>query len=315
METVDLLIVGGGPAGLCAAINGASEGLRVRMLDNGAMLGGQARESRAIENYPGFPRGITGNDLMTAFIEQAHKFETLFNCPWAAVGIERQPDGLLTVHTDVGQEVPAHAVLLATGLQYSQHTAKGVGRFMGRGVWYGLPNGTTWGKRVVVVGGANSAGQAALALAVKQGCEVTMLSRSPLEKSMSTYLVTRIKTHPQITVLEGAELLEVCGVDRVQAVTTTSGTFPADGIFMFIGARPRTFWLRGSIALETHGYVPTDMDVRSGLSDEHARLPFETSMRGVFAAGDVRSGSTKRITVACGEGATALQMIHRRLGE
>lgn len=309
----DLLIIGGGPAGLCAAINGASEGLKVRLLDNGLMLGGQARESAAIENYPGFPDGVTGNNLMSAFVRQAHRFDTAMACPLSAAALERLDGGLLRITTDDYQEFTARAVLLAMGLQYRRHDAANIGQFVGRGVYYGIPAAHKPAKGcVAVIGGANSAGQAALNLARSR--DVVMLIRKTLDTQMSDYLVRRIVEHPRIAVMDYCEVTRCHGSTALEGISFKRGdaerALDAAGMYIFIGAVPRTLWLRGTLALDERGYVSTWHDL-----PDTAALPYETSIRGVFAAGDIRQGSTKRIATACGEGAGALQMVHRRFGE
>lgn len=314
-DPADLIIVGGGPAGLAAAINAASEGLNVHILDNGSMLGGQARESAAIENYPGFPEGVTGNELMSRFVGQALKFTSLVSCPLSAARLERT-DQHLTVTTDDFQEFPARTVLLAGGLTYRKHQAEGISQYLGRGVYYGRPGGMKLrkGAKVVVVGGANSAGQAALAFA-REGCSVTLLSRSPLEKSMSAYLVARI-SHERNIAVEHRDLTMVSG-DGTRITHWHSGEYvrQADAIVIYIGAHPRTLWLKGTVELDPANYVLAWQDLPWEHDMLETRLPFETSERGVFVAGDIRANSTKRITTAIGEGVGAVQMIHKRLAE
>lgn len=311
--TSDLLIIGGGPAGLSAAINGASEGLNVRLLDAGQMLGGQAKESSGIENFPGFPEGITGDDLMGRMALQARKFAASVVAPVSAVRIEKQPSGDITVTCDDYSEYTSRSVLLALGLSYRRLAADNIGQFVGRGVFYGVPS---WKPApsvhtVAVVGGANSAGQAALGLAATGRLDVKLLVRSTLDKGMSTYLIDRIKAHPRIEVIEACEVTACTGVKNcLQCITIHQFGSHRDIIIeqlhIFIGAMPKTFWLKGSVHLDDHNFVHT--------GKAHDRAFYETSMAGVFAAGDVRSGSTKRIATSVGEGAGALQMIHGYLG-
>lgn len=314
----DLLIIGGGPAGLSAAINGASEGLTVRLLDSGPSLGGQARESSAIENYPGFPEGITGNELMHTFVKQALKFRTNILCPVSASKLA--VDGKrFSVLTDDYQEFTARAVLLSSGLSYRRHMAEGIGPLMGRGVFYGMPPGKFAPTRkcnVAVVGGANSAGQAALKFAQNTNATVYMIIRKNLDAQMSTYLIERLRALPNVHICEGCEITSVHGEKSLESVTTKLADGRTDEMamnfmFIFIGATPRTLWVRDVITLDERHFVKTWND----LPDGDTRLPYETSVPGVFAAGDVRLGSTKRIATAIGEGAGALSMIHRRLAE
>lgn len=313
VRITDLLIIGGGPAGLSAAINGASEGLHVQLMDNGAMLGGQARESSAIENYPGFPDGITGDGLMGRLVRQAHKFETGMLCPSQAVALEVLPDRTLRVTTDDYTETVARAVLLALGLQYRRLPAANIAQFVGRGVYYGLPAGKTEhkgkGKVALVIGGANSAGQAAMHLAQENPqLTVKLVVRRELTDAMSQYLIDRIKAAGNIEVCEGCEVMEVFGDTcmrgvQVRTAAGASEHWPAHGMYVFIGAMPKTLWLRSTgVKLDDHKFVIAPL---SGTP-----RPYMTDVPGVFAAGDVRSGSTKRIATAIGEGAAALQQIH-----
>jgi thioredoxin reductase (NADPH) len=322
--TSDLLIIGGGPAGLSAAINGASEGLNVRLLDNGSTLGGQAKESSAIENYPGFPEGITGELLMGRMAQQARKFATGVVTPVAAQALERNTDGTITVTCDDYTEYVTRSVLLSIGLSYRRLRADNIGHFMGRGVFYGVPTFKPRAgvRTVAVVGGANSAGQAALGLAANSRLDVKLLSRGPLSKGMSTYLIDRIAATPNIQVIEMCEV-KVCEGDtclrRITAVREGDEvSFDVESMYIFIGAMPRTLWLKGTLSLDEHNFVTTGDYFIQGDQPGYPpqavhRAYYETSMSGVFAAGDVRSGSTKRIATSIGEGAGALQMIHSYL--
>lgn len=312
----DLLIVGSGPAGMSAAINGASEGLKVVMLDGNNWLGGQARESNAIENYPGFPEGVTGNELMNRFTAQAAKFDTQVHCPVRAVKLERR-GSTLVVTSEEYQEYHSKTVLLALGLSYRRLDATNLGQYMGRGVFYGLPAGAFTAKkkcRVVVVGGANSAGQAVLKLAENPNARVSMLIRRGIRDQMSTYLIDRIRALSNVEVCEGCTVTAVRGDnDRLSHVTVRNDGVEtevcADSMFIFIGATPKTMWLQDTIKLDDKKFIPTGDE----LPEKAERFPYETSMMGVFAAGDVRVGSVKRIAAAIGEGGAALQMIHNRL--
>lgn len=313
----DLLVIGSGPSGMSAAINGASEGLRVCMIDGAQTLGGQARESHAIENYPGFPDGITGNDLMTRFISQATKFDTKIHCPVIASSIRRE-DGLLVVTADDYSEYRAKAVILALGLSYRKLTADNIGQFMGNGVYYGLPSASMIAKKkcsIVVVGGANSAGQAVLKLAENKQAHIVMLIRRKIVDQMSKYLIDRIREIPNVDVREGVQVTDCRGASVLSHVSLSDGTeVCSDRMFIFIGAVPKTQWLQGTIEMDDKKFIRTWTDIEDeGI--EANRLPFETSMRGVFAAGDVRMGSVKRVATAIGEGATALQMAHQRIAE
>lgn len=310
--TSDLLIIGGGPAGLSAAINAGSEGLAVRLLDNGQMLGGQAKESSGIENYPGFVDAITGEDLMGNMARQARKFAASVVSPVMAQTLTKNGDGSVTVLCDDYSEYTTRSVLLAMGLQYRRLAADNIGQFVGRGVYYGSPTQklASHVKTVCVVGGANSAGQAALGLAKDKRLDVKLLIRGSIEKGMSTYLIERIRANDKIEVIEACEVRQCVGGVCLKRITLThvgvERTIYCDAMYIFIGAIPKTLWLRGTLDLDERNFVTT------GSVD---RQYYETSMPGVFAAGDVRSGSTKRIAAAIGEGVGALQMIHGYLGD
>lgn len=309
MQThADLIVIGGGPAGLAASINAASEGLRTVVLEANHTLGGQARESMAIENYPGFPAGVTGDKLMSSFIYQAEKFGVECHLP-VRVAEVRQEDGFpnLSVYTEEGIYYQAPCVILANGVSYRRHEAEGLARLAGKGVYYGLPASRPSNGTVVVVGGANSAGQAACYLAAR-GLDVKVVSRSPLSKGMSSYLCDRIDHMGEISVLEGWKVAEAVGTGRLRDVLLLGPDGEEElhrcvALYIFIGAVPRTFWLRNSITLDRRGFVET---WKAAGSD----LPFMTSLPGLFAIGDVRAGSAKRVANAVGEASAAVQMIH-----
>lgn len=315
--TSDLLIIGGGPAGLSAAINGASEGLNVRLLDNGIALGGQAKESSGIENYPGFPEGVTGADLMGRMAQQARKFQTGIISPLNAARLNKNPDGTISVLCDDFTEYVSRSVLLSMGVSYRRLKADNIGHFIGKGVFYGVPSWKPAGRvrTVAVVGGANSAGQAALGLAKTERLDVKLLVRSSLEKGMSTYLIERIRATPNIEVIEMCEVKLCQGSHCLTKIVAAQGgkdlTLDIDNMYIFIGASPRTLWLRQSgVTVDGNNFI-----IAGPSADSPSSMPFETSLPGVFAAGDVRSGSIKRIASAIGEGAAALQMIHQYLAK
>jgi len=311
--------VGGGPAGLSAAINGASEGLRIILMDSGPELGGQAAKSSLIENYPGFPEGASGSDLIGRFIEQAKKFNTLVECPQTAIGL-RADGNRRIVTTDDEEIIAARMVILSAGLSYRRLAAPGIGHLMGRGVLYGAPtyDPRTMGScKICIVGGANSAGQAAMHLSRNPTASIRLLIRKDLRAQMSTYLVDRIIETENIEVCEG---VEVIGVDGKQSLETVTIKKMADGseeqidanhLFIFIGASPKTMWLNGSVAMDEKKFILTGPELLDSWKlTERLPLGFETSMPGVFACGDVRAGSTKRIASAVGEGSVALQYCH-----
>lgn len=299
----NLTIIGGGPAGLAAAVYAASEGLSTTIIERSSKLGGQAGTSSLIENLIGFPEGISGHDLMQRSVAQAKRFGVtiLHNgvCGVACDGDERK-----LVQLETGEIHICSAVLVSCGVQYRKldiHGAQGV-----FGVFYGanpveMPK---WrGKRVAIIGGANSAGQAARGFA-KHGANVTMFSRSPLVKAMSTYLVSAITEEAQVRVVEGELPLAVEQVDgtRVGLTTTSDAGGVFDGMFIFIGAEPRTDWL--PVLKDQHGFVATGVNGAQSL---------ETSLHGVFAAGDVRANRSKRVATALGEGAAAVSQVHQYL--
>jgi len=313
MDTSDLLIVGSGPAGLSAAINAASEGLKVRLLDAGTPMGGQARESAAIENYPGFPESVTGDDLMTRFVTQAKKFGTDMVAPVSAVKLEHDKD-IFTVTTDDYQKFEAKSVLLSLGVSYRRLDAEGIAPLMGRGIFYGRPAGTYHPlkkREVTIVGGANSAGQAAVKLSENPHTKVRVVVRSSITDKMSTYLIDRIRSRPNVTVCEGCDVTKVMGGDCLEQAVLTykdghTDLVGVDQMYVFIGAIPRTYWLNEcGIDLDEHHFVRTGKDAYTN--------PYETSLKGCFAAGDIRSGSVKRIASAIGEGAQAVPFIHQFL--
>ena len=307
-EEVDLLVVGGGPAGLGAAVYGASEGLSTLVIE-GRGLGGQAGSSRRIENYLGFPAGITGAELTSRAVTQARKFGARTATPYRALSLGSEGDRWL-VRLDEGQEVAARTVLLATGADYRRLPVAGLADYEGISVFYaaGPPEAQLCGaSRVAVVGGGNSAGQAAVWLA-RGGALVTLLHRrADLRETMSDYLIRELDRYG-VAVRDRSEIAELHGTDgKLEAVTLKDGDrLPFSYLFLFLGADPCTGWLDASVARDDHGFVLTG----PGTDAEHL---LETNLPGVFAAGDVRSGSTKRCATAVGEGAMAVQFVHARL--
>jgi thioredoxin reductase (NADPH) len=308
-EEVDLVIVGGGPAGLGAAVYGASEGLDTLVIE-GTALGGQAGSSRRIENYLGFPAGISGHELATRAVSQARKFGARPATPYRAVSLDPGA-GRHIVHLEEGQEIAARAVVLATGAQYRRLPVERLSEFEGLTVFYaaGPPEARLCGgSRVAVVGGGNSAGQAAVWLA-RGGALVTLLHRrGDLGETMSDYLIHEVE-RAGVAVRDRSEIAELHGDDgRLEAVTLNDGDrLPFAFAFLFLGALPCTEWLEGAVDRDGHGFVLTGHGADS-------RNLLETNVPGVFAAGDVRSGSTKRCATAVGEGAMAVQFVHAHLG-
>lgn len=320
----DVVIVGGGPAGLAAAVYGASEGLRTLGVEMVAP-GGQAGTTSRIENYFGFPTGISGGDLTRRGVVQAEKFGAALSAPCTAVSL-RDEAGHLVVGLSDGTEVAGRAVIAATGAHYRRLAVDRLQEFESRGVYYAatdLEMRPCKGKPVVVVGGGNSAGQAAVFLA-DNGSPVTVVIRGPdLGASMSRYLVDRLEGHPSIEVRTQSRVVGLEGGEALSGVRLSgpdgSSTLPSVGLFSFIGADPQSSWLSGRAVLDRKGFVLTDRALADGqLGDEWERLsrrplPFETSCPGLFAVGDLRSGSTKRVAAAVGEGSASVRSVHEHL--
>jgi thioredoxin reductase (NADPH) len=321
----DLVVVGSGPAGLAAAVYGASEGLDTVSLDAVA-AGGQASASSRIENYVGFPNGISGEDLTSRAATQAQRLGARINAPCAVGGLHIE-HGFFVVELADGSEVPARTVIVASGARYQRLAVDDLERFEGAGVYYAatdLEARVCADQPVLVVGGGNSAGQAAIYLS-QQGCRVTIAIRGDnLAKSMSRYLIERVEADPDIELrtctevrgLEGETHLEHVALEHTATGTTT--TEPCAGLFCFIGAEPATQWLGRCIALDDRGFVLTDRSLPDDVlhSPEFAArdpLPYETSVPGIFAVGDVRHGSLKRVAAAVGEGSSAVRSVHDHL--
>jgi thioredoxin reductase (NADPH) len=321
----DLTIVGGGPAGLAAAVYGASEGLETLLLDAVA-TGGQAAASSRIENYLGFPFGLSGATLAARAFVQALKFGAHVSSPCGVAAL-RQEDGRHVVTLTDGTDIVSRTVIVATGAAYRNLPLPGWADFVGCGIYYAateLEAQTVAGWPVTVVGGANSAGQAALYLA-RHAVGVTLVVRGgDLGAGMSAYLVDRIRADPRITIRTSTEVTALHGKERLEQITLTdraSGSAAADecsALFCFIGAEPATSWLTG-VTRDPAGFLPTDAQLTAAdLGPSWAALgrgplPFETSLPGVFAAGDVRLGSMKRVAAAVGEGASAVRSVHQAL--
>jgi thioredoxin reductase (NADPH) len=307
-EEVDLLVVGGGPAGLGAAVYGASEGLETLVVESTA-LGGQAGSSRRIENYLGFPAGISGAELTSRAVTQARKFNARPATPYRAVSLE-PGNGRHIVRLEEGHAIAARSVILATGARYRRLPVEGLAEYEGISVFYaaGPPEAQLCGaSRVGVVGGGNSAGQAAVWLA-RGGALVTLLHRrADLRETMSDYLVRELDRYG-VAVRDSSEIGTLHGDDEsLEAVTLKNGErLPLSFLFFFLGALPCTEWLGGAVARDEDGFVLTGAAAGAGYL-------LETSVPGVFAAGDVRSGSTKRCAAAVGEGSMAVQLVHARL--
>ena len=322
----DLIVIGGGPAGLGAAVYGASEGLRTVLVERLA-TGGQAGQSSRIENYLGFPDGVSGAQLTDRARRQAAKFGAEVLTTRDVVGLDIKGSARGVRFAD-GTSIDAHTIILATGVSYRQLSAPGLAELTGRGVYYGsalTEASACLGQDVYIVGGANSAGQAAVYLA-RHAKSVTLLVRGPsLENSMSYYLIRQIDDVPNISVRTCTEVIAAAGEDHLESLTlrnTASGeseTVDASLLFLFIGAAPLTDWLDGVVERDSLGFVLAGPDLSVGGERprgwELDRMPYhlETSVPGVFVAGDARAESAKRVASAVGEGALAVMLVHRYL--
>ena len=329
-QTYDLVVVGAGPAGLGASVYGASEGLSTLALESVA-LGGQAGTSSRIENYPGFPAGLSGFELASRVLVQADKFGARTAVPREAIGLRRE-DGYFRVMLSDGVEVASRSVIAASGARYRRPEVAGLGRFEGVSVHYAATEAEAQrceDEEVVVVGGGNSAGQAAMFLAGRTRKVYLLIRGDDLGKSMSRYLVDRISRAENVELLTGTEIRELSGEDHLEGITVednrsgASRALGARALFVFIGARANTGWLQGAVELDERGFVLTGRELDGSALEneedwqERSREPFlmETSMPGVFAAGDVRSGSIKRCASAVGEGAMAVKLVHQYLAD
>ena len=323
-DVYDLVIIGAGPAGLAAAVYGASEGLRTLVLDR-ASPGGQAGASMKIENYLGFPTGITGAQLTARATLQAQKFDAQFSVPSPVSTLRRDGENV-AIDIDGGERATARCVLIATGADYRRLEVPGRERFDGLGVYYeATPTelGECRDIDVVLVGGGNSAGQAALFLAEHLPHVFLLVRGGDLRAGMSSYLAERIEGCDNIEVLDHTEIREMQGGERLERIvvadtgTGATRTIDTPAVFTFIGAVPRTDWLPDGIETDDDGYIRTGRAAAASPNWSGSRPPFllETSWPGVFAAGDVRLGSVKRVASAVGEGAMAVKFVHEYLAE
>jgi thioredoxin reductase (NADPH) len=323
----DLAIIGGGPAGLAAAVYGASEGLHTVMVEREAP-GGQAGMSSRIENYLGFPAGLSGGDLARRAVVQAQRFGVEILAA-EAVGIRVEGPYRIIKLAD-GSEFSCHALMIATGVQWRRLDAPGIDRLQGAGVYYG--GGTTEalsceGETIYVVGGANSAGQAAMNFAKHAARVVILVRGSSLSSTMSQYLIDQIKETPKIEVWAHGSVAEVHGethLDEISVLCSDTGKIervPASSMFIFIGALPRTDWLAGVVERDERGFLLTGSDLivdgqrPKGWTLERDPFLLETNVPGIFAVGDVRHGSVKRVASGVGEGSVAVQFIHQYLSK
>jgi thioredoxin reductase (NADPH) len=327
-EFYDLLIIGGGPSGLAAAVYGASEGLKTVLVEREAP-GGQAGTSSRIENYLGFPKGLSGGDLARRAVDQARRFEVEILTPQEVASV-RVEDPYRIVTLSDGTEISCFALIITTGVSYRKLNAPGIERLTGRGVYYGAAQTEALSCRdedVYIVGGANSAGQAAMFFSDKARTVSLVCRGDDLRAGMSDYLVRQIEATDNIEVLLGTTVASADGEDHLEnltlkhAETGKSETVTAHSLFIFIGAAPMTGWLDGLVERDERGFILSGPDLlRDGKRPEGwrpQRDPFllETSVPGIFVAGDVRHGSIKRCASAVGEGSIAVQFVHRYLNE
>jgi thioredoxin reductase (NADPH) len=324
----DLAIVGGGPAGLAAAVYGASEGLHTVMIEREAP-GGQAGMSSRIENYLGFPSGLSGGDLARRGVVQAQRFGVEILSPLEAVGVRIEGPYRIMKLAD-GNEISCHALMIASGVQWRRLEAPGIDRLQGAGIYYGggaTEALSTKGEKVYVVGGANSAGQAAMNFAKYAEQVVILVRGDSLAATMSQYLIDQIKETSNIQLWTHARVAEAHGESHLEEISVLCSDtdklerVPASSMFIFIGALPRTEWLAGVVERDERGFILTGPDLMQGGERPKGwsldRDPFllETNVPGIFAVGDVRHGSVKRVASGVGEGSVAVQFIHQYLSK
>ena len=320
LEHYDAVIIGGGPAGLAAAVYGGSEGLRTMMIEREAP-GGQAGTSSRIENYLGFPGGVSGSDLANRALLQAKRFGTEIMVTRSVTAVRASENGHVIV-LDGGDEITTSAIVVATGVTWRALESDGAQRLVGRGVYYGAARTEalgTRGKDVFLIGGGNSAGQAAMFFS-DYARSVTLLVRGDaLQKSMSYYLIEQLASKSNIAVETSTTVASVAGTGHIETITTrieTSGEVrerPADALFVFIGADAETAWLPPDLERDARGYVRTGRDVERWPLESRAPFALETNVPGMFAAGDVRSNSIKRVASGVGEGSMVIAFIHQFL--
>lgn len=324
-DLYDLVIVGAGPAGLAAAVYGASEGLRTLLLDRHAP-GGQAGSSSRIENYLGFPAGVSGSDLTRRAVTQAQRLGAELLVPLEVTGVSIV-EGYKHLTLSDGREIVTRTMLAATGMEYREHSAEGVAEHTGAGVYYGTATTEApafGGRRVLVVGGGNSAGQAAMYLS-RYAKDVQIVVRGDaLRQTMSQYLVEQIEKTPTIRLRARTRLERVEGTGRVEQVALTSEDGPTqveaiDAVFVFIGAKPRSDWLPADVLRDAKGFVITGRDLSADpryariWKERREPMALETSAPGVFAAGDIRAGAMNRVASAVGEGSMVVRSAHEYL--
>lgn len=318
----DVVIVGAGPAGLAAAVYGASEGLKTLLIESAAP-GGQAGQSSLIENYLGFPSGISGADLARRAAAQATRFGAEILVPARVERIERK-DPFRIVHLSDGSSVTAKAMVVTSGVEYRRLAADGLDDLVGAGVYYGtsrIEAENHRGAPMYVVGGGNSAGQAALFLTRFTDSVTILIRGEDLTETMSQYLIDNLEASPEISIRPHCRVVKAAGTDHLESIDIEDlesgevATVPAGAMFIFIGQRAQTDWLGGVVELDEQGFVLTGADLGTvkGWNADREPLPLESSVPGIFVAGDVRHGSIRRVAGATGEGATAIRFVHQHL--
>ena len=318
----DVAIVGAGPAGLAAAVYGASEGLKTVLIESEAP-GGQAGQSSLIENYLGFPKGISGADLARRAATQATRFGAEILVPATVKSVERK-DPFKVIHLEDGSEITAKALIVCSGVEYRRLTAEGLDELRGVGVYYGTSRIEAEYHRdqpVFIIGGGNSAGQAAL-FQTRFTDDVTIVIRgADLSASMSQYLIDNLEANDSVSIMPRTQVMEAKGDTHVESLvlrdrdTEETREVPAGAVFIFIGQKAHTGWLDGMVQLDERGFVlsGSDLEPLKGWNVDRDPLPLESSVPGVFVAGDVRHGSIRRVAGAAGEGATAIRFVHQHL--
>jgi thioredoxin reductase (NADPH) len=327
-EVYDVAIIGAGPAGLAAAVYGGSEGLKTLLIEKRAP-GGQAGTSSRIENYLGFPSGLSGAELTRRAITQATRFGIEFLSPQSVKAIHTV-DGYKKLRLEGGQEITSKTIIVTTGVEYRQLGAENESNFTGAGIYYGAANTEAYAcrnKDVYIVGGGNSAGQAAMYLSAYARKVHLVIRRNDLSSTMSQYLIDQIQTTPAIEVVAFSEVVAVGGEQKLESLRLKDirkgeeSERETSALFIFIGAKPNTGWLPPQVVLDEKGYIETgrELKLREGYPKwwKQSREPYllETSIPGVFAAGDVRSGAMNRVASAVGEGSMAISFVHRYLAE
>lgn len=323
-EQYDVVVIGAGPAGLAAGLYGASEGLNMLVVEKSA-CGGQAGTSSRIENYLGFPNGVSGEELADKALKQAQRFGAEITMTRTVNSLFKLPSGLYCVELDGGDRVTSRVVVIATGVEWRMLDAEGVDQFRGRGVFYGASRDETaniMGKKIFIVGGGNSAGQSAMYFSHYASDVIVLVRGEGLKLTMSQYLIDQIAKQKNIKIVPYTEVIRAEGDERLERVTfrkRTPGepeviiTKDVDALFVMIGATANTSWMPAELQRDSGGYICTGRDITTWKEQERPAFPLETSLPGVFCAGDVRAESIKRVSSGVGEGSMAIAFIHQYL--